>query len=425
MYLTINNEMFPYENAQYAEVDSRITGKHFMLCLTPDVPTARIAAMKTGGVIDIQDLAEERILERMPHYTELTAYGTRRKGYWKHVKREIPRVLFWVMNKQPASITFITNKIDGMGRKADEVTDTNSIYGKIQLNMQNGVTTQIVIPETGYSCIIPAVCNKKQMPIFTKHFMVEKYIELYEAEQLTDSELLAAMPSIYTKYGKLEDYRQEVQRNIWNNINFTLTNEGFIEEWKIENMYTAGTRVDFAIKAQTSDILHKYAQDFKIPSAQAMTVEDLYNPETFSEMLQIIQEYGPKYGVYVKTTERVADTMTYMPKHWMRKKTPQDIIPDSVIMKQILKTQQSLKRAPLNELLQAYIQIDWYMNQPNSAEYLVDGYHVCSNTCDYILGRREKYCPVCRTENPDYEPDSISFDEEQYMIGTWDTYKLD
>jgi hypothetical protein len=64
--------------------------------------------------------------------------------------------------------------------------------------------------------------------------------------------------------------------------------------------------------------------------------------------------------------------------------------------------------APLNELLQAYMQIDYYLNLPDFTEFLAEGYTVC--ICHEILNKHDAYCPACEEPNPDYEPQTQPYD---------------
>jgi hypothetical protein len=428
-YLTINNEMFPYENAQYSDTDIRITGQHLVHCFTPDVPErikAKFAAVyKTETVvhpaefdcdfskrddscpchremdlavcqfcpnyimvkpvrtetkqvlvrpalIDIRDLAEIKVLEQYPEYNELTSYRTRKRGYYKLLNEQIRKTMYWAVNKQPASITFIANKIDGVTKSMDAITEPGSLYSKIQTCIQIGVTVQVVIPETGYSCMIPAVTNKKLMPIFTKRFICEKYLEQYESGELQDVTMIADIEAVKAKVTRLREYRKDVQDAIWTQVNYAL--EPHKDEWKCQNVYTLPTRMAFAVNKQAEDILFKYNEDFKdkIPVASQLTVETLYKkPELFEQMIEIISIYGPAFGVNVKLSEGEPDTMTFVPIHWMRKKTAADVITEAMALKQHQKALKAFQQAPLDELLRAYIQIDWYLSQTNPEEFYV------------------------------------------------------
>jgi hypothetical protein len=364
-YTTINEELFPCVNPKYGEVDNRITGRDFYLVMTMDMPANLSERLAKSGMIDIRDMAEARVFAEHPEDLELTSYGTHYHAYYVHMKDQLRKTYYWIANKQPRSITYFVNKIDGL-KATDRTSD--SMFSRVQNNMQNGVTSQIVIPETGYSCMVAPVCNKKTMDIFSKVYLCEQIPED------ADSELTKAM---IAKAERLQDYRQAVQDAIYERINFELKEQGLIDEWKMQNIYTMQTRVGFAVNAQASAILGKYAEDFKIPVASALTIDDLRNPETYNEMIKVIRTYAQAFGINIKLEDSEQDTMTFMPKHWMRKKTPQDIIPDSVVLKQEAKISNKLKKDSIVDILNAYIQIDWYMSQPNPSEFLMEGYAFC------------------------------------------------
>ena len=406
----INNEQFPYEEPKYKDTHYRITGQHLIYCYTPDVPEARIKRLKTQGCIDIRDLAEERVLATNPEYEELTYYGTRKKGYYKLLNAQIPKTMYWALNKQPASFTIITNKIDGISRKEGEMTDPNTVYGKIQLCNQIGVTVQLVIPETGYSCIIEPACNKKQMDIFTKEFLCEKYLTMYNNGALEDEAILSNIDAVREKCQRLQEYRHDVQTEIWKLVNLKLT--PFLDEWKKENIFTLETRLSYAVSTQAEEILIKYAIDLNIPTCNRLTVEDLKDPQNLDTMLDTIHRYGPAFGVILKTADTPQTSTTYIPVEWLR--DDNGTLTESVMLKRAFQRKQALKKAPLNELVQAYIQIDWYLSHPNMVEFLVDGHSVCN--CSEILSKHDEDCFRCGEHNPNFEPDSLSYDTVQDCV---------
>jgi hypothetical protein len=449
-YTTINGELFPYLDPKYAEMDNRITGKDFVYIMTQDIPEKLGKKLEDAQLVDVRLMTEARVLSMYPDDEMRTRYGTHYHSYFVHMKEQLPKTLFWIMNKQPRSITFIVNKIDA------------EIKLKTQLNMQNGVTTQIVIPETGYSCRVAPVCNKKKMDIFTKKYLCEQdayvyeevvdtitvqvpeethvchyaenpanitesysfetekverayycpraleaYGELFEVQEVqdtTDRSVCKTCPhhtieikmieqqkvitkqvkresditkAMLEKAKRLQDYRKAVQDSIWDMVNFELKEQNLLDEWKMQNIYTMNTRAGFAINAQVTTVLEKYALDMKIPVTATLKVEDLNDPDTYNQMIRIIRKYAQPFGINVKLDDAEQDTMTYMPKHWMRKKTPQDIIPDSVVLKQEAKLINRMKKDSLVDLLNAYIQIDWYMSQPNPEEFYMPGYTTC------------------------------------------------
>lgn len=405
--LQINGEQFPFENPQYNDMDRRITGQHLFYCFTSDVPESRVQKMLDQGVIDIRALAEDKILTDYPEYQELTYYGTRKRGYYALLNKQVQKTMYWALNKQPASFTMIVNKIDGLTRKEDEPTDPNTVFGKIQLCLQLGVTVQLVIPETGYSCIIEPVCNKKQMDIFTKVFTCEKYLQQYNENTLERS-LIPYIEDIKAKCLRLQEYRQAVQTEIWGLVNYAVA--PYREEWKCENIYTLPTRMQYAVQAQTEQLLTTYAIDFNIKAEYALKLEDLQDPEVYQKMVDTVANYGPAFGMSVKTMETETEVTTYLPIEWLRNK-----IPESAQLKRAYLTQQSLRRAPLNELCNAYIQIDWYMSQEDVTEYLAEGYGICPH-CGQILSRRDEFCPQCDVLNEMFEPDAISYEVMSYRL---------
>jgi hypothetical protein len=269
--------------------------------------------------------------------------------------------------------------------------------------MQLGVTIQLVIPETGYACLVEPVCNKKRMDIFTKDFTCERYYKLYLEDKLPD-ELLPQITEIKAKYDRLLEHRQTIQTEIWANINLRL--QDYRDEWKCQNIYTMPGRQTFVIQAQVSELLLAYKKDFKLTDKQALTIEDLKNPALYSKILYTVSHYAAPFGIDIKLSEKIPDVGTYTPKHWLR--DDRNTITDSVLLKRAFKQQQNMQIAPLNELLQAYMQIDYYLNLPDFTEFLAEGYTVC--ICHEILNKHDAYCPACEEPNPDYEPQTQPYD---------------
>lgn len=406
--LMINGEQFPMEKGQFGNTDTRVTGRHFVYVTSQDVSQTLANKIAASGLVDIRDIAEEKVLELYPEYQELTMYGTRRKGFYALLNAQIRKTLYWVINKQPGSLTIICDKIDGM----KEYTP-NSVYGLVQLNMQSGVTTQVVIPATGYSCMVQPVYNKKKMELFTATFTCEKTVKLYEDGKLMDTTLIAHIDEVYAKVERLQDYRQSVQNAIWDRINFELKEQGFVEQWKQQNVFTMHTRVAYAVNKQTELTLAKYAEDMKIPAANALTIEHLRDPKVYNQMLRVVSNYAAAFGIRVKTTEQTSDITSFIPHHWYR--DDNHTMTDSVMLRRAYNEQQSRQRDSLNDLLTAYIQVDWYMSQTDMENFLVDGYMLCEE-CRHIISKHDESCPVCGRKNSEFIPDELSYEVLEFKV---------
>ena len=80
-YMKLKGEVFPYEDSKYSDTFIGITGKHLFVNMLPtEVPEPY--AVKLSGLLNVQDLAEDKVLRDHPELDTWTAYGTRPKGYW-------------------------------------------------------------------------------------------------------------------------------------------------------------------------------------------------------------------------------------------------------------------------------------------------------------------------------------------------------
>lgn len=397
-YATIKGEVFPYKNSQWSDTYRGITGKHLFVNMLPTEIPERYAD-KLSGLVSIQDLAEAKVLREHPEMDVWTQFGTRPKGYWALVRAQMRKTLYWAINKQPASLTMFTNVVSGLDSTS---TESYTVYGLTQLCMQLGVIAQIVIPDTGYVCKIEPVINKKELLVFSKQFICE---ELYQAAKdgTLPEEFKPQIKEIEAKYKRLQAYRKEVQDHIWEQINVRLSE--YKDAWKAENLYTLSTRRAYAINKQVEDLLLAYRKDFQIPARDALTLDDL-TPELQQKILTVVGRYAAPFGLEVRVTERVPDFGTYTPKRWLR--DDKGTLTEAVLLRRALKQQQAMKPAPLNELLIAYVQIDYYLSLGNFSEFLAEGYTQCA--CGDILSKHEKVCSKCGSINPNYEPETVPYD---------------
>lgn len=421
--MMINNEHFPYLEAKYRNADNRIMGKDFVWCnlvyrsneeteqlralgetVAYDPAAIIMDKLTKQGVINIRDWAEAKVLEANPHYEEFTSHGTRKAGYWKEVNIQTPKTLFWIQNNSPRSITVVTNKIDGIGGNSE----SGSTWNKVQIWLQSGINVQIIIPETGYKCLIPAVTNRNTMPIFRNRFMCElawDYLKplipavLDAIKNGTEySEEISPSPEekadyyqdfcarfnkdpkgfikfLRDKCQRLWDYRQAISDTIWTNVN--VMTAPYVNDLKAQNYYTLETRVGFAISKGTESLMAKYALDMNIPKDSMLDYATLAtDPKAYEEMVRIIEVYAPAFGISVKTKDSQADTMTYLAKNWVR--DDRGTVTDSLMMKWAYNAKQGLKKDQLDKLFEAYVQIDWYLSQADPSEFIVPGYSLCT-----------------------------------------------
>lgn len=412
-YVKIRGEVFPYKNSQWSDTYRGITGKHLYINMLPTEIPERYA-VKLSGIINIQDLAEAKVLREHPEMDVWTQFGTRPKGYWALVRAQMRKTLYWAINKQPASLTMFTNVVSGLDSTS---TESYTVYGLTQLCMQLGVIAQIVIPDTGYVCKIEPVINKKELLVFSKQFICE---ELYQAAKdgTLPEEFKPQIKEIEAKYKRLQAYRKEVQDHIWEQINVRLSE--YKDAWKAENLFTLSTRSAYAIDKQVEDILLAYRENFNIPARDALTLDDLRAPEMLHKILTTVGRYAAAFGLEARVTERVPNFGTYTPKHWLR--DDKQTLTEAVLLRRALRQQRSMQPAPLNELLVAFIQIDYYLSLPDFSEFLAEGYSVC--VCGDVLNNREdKVCSRCGSVNPNYEPQTVPYDTvRDCALNNWSDY---
>ena len=400
-YTKIRGEIFPYKDSQWSDTYTGITGKHLFVNMLPTEIPERYA-VKLSGLVSIQDLAEAKVLRDHPELDAWTYFGTRPKGYWTLVRAQMRKTLYWAINKQPRSLTIFTNVISGL--EATGLTESYTVCGLVQLCMQLGVTTQIVMPDTGYVCKVDPVVNKKELLVFSKRFVCEELYQAYLNGELPE-EFKDKTNEIEAKYKRLQAYRKEVQDSIWEQINVRLSE--YKDAWKAENLYTLSTRSAYAIDKQVEDLLLAYRVSFQIPAADALTLDDLKDPKLQHQMLSVVGRYAAPFGISVRVTERVPDFGTYTPKHWLR--DDKQTLTEAVLLRRALRQQRSMQPAPLNELLTAYVQIDYYLSLGDFSEFLAEGYGQCA-ACGDILSKRDEVCSRCGSVNPNYEPETVPYD---------------
>jgi hypothetical protein len=223
---------------------------------------------------------------------------------------------------------------------------------------------------------------------------------------------------IEAKYKRLQAYRKEVQDHIWEQINVRLSE--YKDAWKAENLFTLSTRSAYAIDKQVEDILLAYRENFNILARDALTLDDLRDPELQHRILTTVGRYAAAFGLEARVTEKVPNFGTYTPKHWLR--DDKQTLTEAVLLRRALRQQRSMQPAPLNELLVAYIQIDYYLSLPDFSEFLAEGYGQCA-ACGDILSKHEKVCSRCGSINPNYEPETVPYDTvRDCALNNWSDY---
>lgn len=413
-YAKIKGEIFPFEDSKYSDTYRGVTGKHLFVNMLPtEVPEPY--ADKLSGLVSIQDLAEAKVLREHPEMDAWTYFGTRPKGYWALVRAQMRKTLYWAINKQPSSLTIFTNVVSGLDSTS---TESYTVYGLTQLCMQLGVIAQIVMPHTGYVCRVEPVCNKKELPVFTGQFICEKLYQAYLNGELPE-EFKTQIKEIEAKYKRLQAYRKEVQDHIWEQINVRLSE--YRDAWKAENLYTLPGRMAYAVNEQVKDILLAYRESFAIPEANALTLKDLLlDPELQHRIITTVGRYAAAFGLEAQVTEKVPNFGTYPPKAWLR--DDKQTLTEAVLLRRALRQQRSMQPAPLNELLTAYIQIDYYLSLGDFSAFLAEGYGQCA-ACGDILSKHEEVCSVCGSINPNYEPQTVPYDTvRDCPLSNWSDY---
>jgi hypothetical protein len=413
-YAKIKGEIFPFEDSKYRDTFIGITGKHLFVNMLPtEVPEPY--ADKLLELVNVQALAEDKVLRDHPELDTWTAYGTRPKGYWGLVRAQMRKTLYWAINKKPRSLTIFTNVVSGLDSTS---TESYTVYGLTQLCMQLGVTTQIVMPYTGYACQVAPVCNKKELPVFTGQFICEKLYQAYLNGELPE-EFKDQIEAIEAKCKRLQAYRKEVQDHIWEQINVRLSE--YKDAWKAENLYTLPGRMAYAVNEQVKDILLSYKESFNIPARDAITLKDLLlDQELQHRITTTVGRYAAAFGLEARITERVPNFGTYPPKHWLR--DDKGTLTEAVLLRRALKQQRSMQPAPLNELLVAFMQIDYYLSLPDFSEFLAEGYGQCA-ACGDILSKHEEVCSRCGSINPNYEPQTVPYDTvRDCPLSNWSDY---
>jgi hypothetical protein len=253
--------------------------------------------------------------------------------------------------------------------------------------------------------------------VFTGQFICEELYQAYKNGTLPE-EFKPQIKEIEAKYKRLQAYRKEVQDHIWEQVNTRLSE--YRDAWKAENIYTLPERMAYAINKQVEDILLGYQKSFDIPEALAITLDDLRDPELQHKILTTVGRYAAAFGLQARVTERVPNFGTYTPKHWLR--DDKQTLTEAVLLRRALRQQRSMQPAPLNELLTAYVQIDYYLSLGNFSEFLAEGYGQCA-ACGDILSKRDEVCSRCGSVNPNYEPQTVPYDTvRDCALNNWSDY---
>ena len=115
------------------------------------------------------------------------------------------------------------------------------------------------------------------------------------------------------------------------------------------------------------------------------------------------------------------DFGTYTPKHWLR--DDKGTLTEAVLLRRALKQQQAMKPAPLNELITAYVQIDYYLSLDDFSAFLAEGYGQCT-ACGDLLSKHDEVCPRCGSVNPNYEPQTVPYDTvRDCVMNNWTDFE--
>lgn len=360
-YIKLNGVVFPYEEPAYRDTNSLVTGKDLWISYTSlsEKLQEKIAA---SGMVSVQSLAEARVLQQHPQYDTFTVYGTRPAGYWKEVKAQVPKTLFWALNKQPRSLTLFTNNMTGLGNDTGQYNQ----YSIVQFCLLHGVTVQVVYPETYYSVAIPPLYNKKKDSLFSKVFIAEKLWRQH-CENALPEEYQACIQEIHKKALILDQIRSEKNAVLMTQLYEYL--QEYREEWAENNLLTLPERIAYATEATAQQILSVYNTQFEIPSHTQLSITDIKN--SLPQILEYINRYAPVFGLDVRTIDTSIGMHT-VPEHWrMYKRSPKQAL------RNIIRKQLSRQTDTLNKILEAYIQLDWYMSQEHPEEFITDDYFRC------------------------------------------------
>lgn len=369
--LTINGVEFPLTDKQDKHVALGITGETYVYTprMKPDkIPSKKVELWTTKGYRFISSLAEFKAAQSEGNIQNYT-----RKALWQ------------VLLNQPKCIIIYTYKVD------KELMDI------IRFSLMHGITVALEDIRSGIKTVYNPVLNMYKEDIF-KRFRVE---EIKDTEDLPED----VQNKILNKLAILDTVRRQKLTQAYQDINEQL--EDLNDFYKLDRIESAQEALIWYERYRTQEILETYGA--------RITIYDLDKPEVFNAIATEINIWGPVWDINLRTISQQSSSdsfkdYTFKPAPW----SEGPVNPFIGKWKGILAAKRAIQRDALFDIIQAYIQIQYYK------EHLTDFYpyesHGFCPRCQTPMSKQALHCRICDWENPMPHPELVSYESRAYMI---------
>jgi hypothetical protein len=300
-----------------------------------------------------------------------------------------------VLMNRPSTYVMYTNKLD----------DTQ--LGIIKFCLTHGIPVALEDCYMQYKEILKPVINLHQVELF----------KTFKVEQIDLNKIPADMvQSVAKKRQILEDERKKFMADVWNDVNSTMAEIN--DFYALDKIETSVESRIWADRYRTDEILKLYGA--------TITVYDLDKPEVIDTIMKELSIWAHAFDINVKLHSGECDVHTFKPSHWYKNPVRSKVTE----LKIVQKIKQGMRPSDLNELVSAYMQVQFYKEATEQCDkltedgeywieyvnpYLSPDYFICSD-CQHPVNKKAAVCNNCGLPNTDAEPETISYELYSYKL---------
>jgi len=364
---------YPLSKSPNQNRSSDITGKILVIDLTKKgAPTEKSQLWQQRGYLNIKNYAMARA-ERTGKLPDQEYYST----------------IWYSLYRQPDTTIIYTDKC------------TPFTFGLINFALTHGIRIGLEDLYMQHKQVYEPVMNQTHHPLFQRYavdsiwdqLQIKKTDSKATVWNYKDIAVETLTPEniklLEKKKGMLDALRnQYMTYYVWPILNQQL--EGLTNKYSIDELETAAERKAIAIKYAMADTLASYGS--------TLSVHDVLRPEIYSTITRELSIWARPFGIeHLRLSAIPFEVTTIKPSSWYKSDPKYGKRTAKTDIKIGQRIKQGLEASSPNDILLAYIQVQYY--KEHLSDFLMPEWYICE--CGYPVHKESILCEHCDWPNID------------------------